>query len=263
MKKALKCALEKEQIEYKNTLDFIDGYEIHLYGDERDDFSLAKQMNKDIYSVHYALDRCDIMDIAKEFRSDYAQSVFRLCKELNVGLVVHAESKYYEIMASKDVDAFCDFIKDNDITLHVENCYRDIGAIESIQIRRYIRARVGLDKVYSLLDTCHLMMSEMSFKYDELSFSEAIDRFKSDNYIIHLNDCIGSGEKETGGIHGTNFHYNMYLLNNILWRLYCLEKDGYFAKLVLECDEDDFIHNPNAVELAHNIDKFWNSYTDE
>ena len=33
MKKALKCALEKEQIEYKNSLDFIDGYEIHLYGD--------------------------------------------------------------------------------------------------------------------------------------------------------------------------------------------------------------------------------------
>ena len=217
-------------------------------------------MKKDIYSVHYPLKRCDILDVAREFRSEYAQKVFAVCKQLNVGLVVHAESKYYEIMASKDVDAFCDFIKENNITLHIENCYRDIGAIEAIQIRRYIRARVGLDKVYSLLDTCHLMMSEMSFKYDELSFSEAIDKYKSRNFIIHLNDCIGSGEKETGGIHGTNFSHNLYLLNNILWRLYNLENEGYYSKLVLECDEEDFIHNENALALARNIDRLWKTY---
>lgn len=261
MKKALKCALEKEQIEYKNTLDFIDGYEIHLYGDERDDFDLIDMMEKEIYTVHYPLNRCDVMEAAREFESEYAQKVFALCRKLNVGLVLHAESKYYEIMASKDVDRFCDFVKENGLTLHIENCYRDIGAIEAIQIRRYIRARVGLEKVFSLLDTCHLMMSEMSFKYDELSFSEAIDKYKSHNFVMHLNDCIGSGEKETGGIHGTNFHYNMYLLNNILWRLFCLEREDYYAKLVLECDEEDFIHNPNAVELAHNIDRLWSTYT--
>ena len=224
MRKALKCALEKEQIEYKNSLDFIDGYEIHLYGDERDNFDLVKDMKKEIFSVHYPLDRCDIMEIADDFQSDYAKKVFKLCNDLNVGLVVHAESKYYEIMGSKKVDAFCDYIKEQGIVLHVENCYRDIGAIEAIEIRRYIRARIGLEKVYSLLDTCHLMMSEMSFKFEEMSFSEAISRYKSSNFIIHLNDCIGSGEKETGGIHGTNFHYNKYLLNNILWKLYCLEK---------------------------------------
>jgi len=262
MKKALKCDLTIEQINYKNSLEFIDGYELHLHGDDRDNFDNIKYMKKPIYTIHYPLDRCDILEIAKEFKSDYAQKVFALCKKENVGLVVHAESKYYEIMASKDVDAFCDFVKDNDITLHIENCYRDIGAIESIQIRRYIRARIGIDKVYSLLDTCHLMMSEMSFKYEELSFSEAIDKFKSSNYVIHLNDCIGSGEEETGGIHGTNFHNNLYLLNNILWRLYNLEKDGYQAKLVLEVMEQDFVHANNAIELAHNIDKFWNSYHD-
>ena len=260
MRKGLKCSLDKEQIEYKNSLEFIDGYEIHLYGNDLDIFENVKFMTKPIFSIHYPLDRCDILEIAHEFRSEYAQKVFALCKQLNVGLVVHAESKYYEIMASKEVDAFCDYIKENNITLHIENCYRDIGAIEAIQIRRYIRARVGLEKVYSLLDTCHLMMSEMSFKYDELSFSEAIDKYKSKNYIIHLNDCIGSGEKETGGTHGTNFHNNLYLLNNILWRLFNLEKDGYYVKLVLECDEQDYIHAPNAIELAHNIDKFWQTY---
>ena len=263
MKKALKCALDIQQIEYKNSLDFIDGFEIHLYGDERDDFSLVDKIEKEIFSIHYPLDRCDIMEIAQEYQSEYTRKVFDLCKKLNVGLVLHAESKYYEIMGSKLVDGLCDFVKDYGITVHVENCYRDIGAIEAIEIRRYIRARVGYDKVYSLLDTCHLMMSEMSFKYEELSFAQAIDRFKSKNYIIHLNDCIGSGEKETGGIHGTNFRYNQYLLNNILWRLYNLEKEGYYAKLVLECDEEDFIHNPNAIELAHNIDRLWNSYYDE
>ena len=263
MKKALKCSLELEQIEFKNTKDFIDGYELHLYGDERDNFDNLKYFKKPIYSVHYPLNRCDIMQIAKEYKSDYAQKVFDVCKQLNVGLVLHAESKYYEIMASKEVDGLCDFIKEKEVTIHVENCYRDIGAIESIQIKKYLRARIGLEHVYSLLDTCHLMMSEMSFKYDELSFSEAIDKFKSKNYIIHLNDCIGSGEKETGGIHGTNFRNNLYLLNNILWRLYTLEKDGYEAKLVLENDEYDYVHVPNALDLAHNIDRFWNSYTDE
>ncbi|MDO4940488.1 MAG: TIM barrel protein [Erysipelotrichaceae bacterium] len=260
MRKLLKCALDIEQIKYKNTLDFIDGYELHLYGDERDDFSLIQQMTKPICTIHYPLDRCDIIEIAKEFKTEYAQSVFELCKRLNVGLVLHAESKYYEVMASKDVDAFCDYIKDNNITVYIENCYRNIGAIEAIQIRRYIRARIGLEKVFSLLDTCHLMMSEMSFKYDELSFAEAIEKFKSSNFVIHLNDCIGSGEKETGGIHGTNFHNNLYLLNNVLWKLYTLEKDGYYAKLVLECDEKDYVHCPNAVELAHNIDNFWKTY---
>lgn len=260
MKKALKCALDLEQINYKNTLDFIDGYEIHLQGNENDDFSLIDKMTKPVYSIHYPLDRCDIIDIAKEFKSDYAQKVFEVCKKLNVGLVLHAESKYYEVMASKDVDVFCDFIKESGIVVYIENCYRNIGAIEAIQIRRYIRARIGLERVYSLLDTCHLMMSEMSFKYDELSFSEAIDKFKSSHFIIHLNDCIGSGEKETGGIHGTNFRNNLYLLNNVLWKLYNLESEGYEAKLVLENDETDYVHNPNAVELAHNIDKFWSTY---
>lgn len=260
MKKGLKLALEKEQIEYKNSLDFIDGFEIHLHGDERDDFSLIDTIRKPIYSVHYPLNRCDVMEIAEEFESEYAQKVFDLCKKLNVGLVLHAESKYYEIMGSKKVDAFCDHIKERDITLHIENCYRDIGAIEAIQIRRYIRARVGVDKVWPLLDTCHLMMSEMSFKYDELSFSEAIDKYNSVNFIIHLNDCIGSGEKETGGIHGTNFHYNMYLLNNILWKIFNIEKTDPEIKLILECDENDFVKCPNAIELAHNIDKFWATY---
>ena len=260
MKKALKCALDIEQINYKNSLDFIDGYEIHLYGDERDDFSLIEKMQKPIYSIHYPLEKCDIMEIASEFKSEYAQKVFALCKKLNVGLVLHAESKYYEVMASKKVDEFCDFIKDSGIIVYIENCYRNIGAIESIQIRKYIRARIGLERVYSLLDTCHLMMSEMSFKYDELSFSQAIDRFKSSHFIIHLNDCIGSGEKETGGIHGTNFHNNLYLLNNTLWKLFNLESCGFEAKLVLEVDEKDYVRCENAVELAHNIDKFWKSY---
>ena len=37
------------------------------------DFSLIEKMNKPIYSIHYPLDRCDIMEIAKEYKTDYAQ----------------------------------------------------------------------------------------------------------------------------------------------------------------------------------------------
>ena len=73
MRKAFKLALNKEQIAYKNTLSFIDGFEIHLQGDERDNFALVPSISKPIYSVHYPLNRCDVMDVAHEFRSEYAK----------------------------------------------------------------------------------------------------------------------------------------------------------------------------------------------
>ena len=77
---------------------------------------------------------------------------------------------------------------------------------------------------------------------------------------MHLNDSIGSGEKETGGVHGTNFSRNSYLLNNILWKIYNYEKEGYNVDCVLEINEQDYVNVPDAMELAKNIDIFWNDY---
>lgn len=260
MRKALKLALDKEQIERKNQYDEIDAFEIHLFGDERDDFSLYPSIQKPLTTIHYALWRADILDIAQEYEGAYAQKVFELAEKAGVGIVLHAESRSFNIYNKPEVEAFCKYIKERGIRLHIENCYRNIGAVEGLEIMHYMRDRISEKQVYPLLDICHLMMSEMSFKYDELSIPKAIDAYKSKCFKIHLNDCIGSGEKETGGIHGTNFARNTYLLNNILWKLYNLEKEGYPADLILEVDEKDYVNMPDALSLAHQIDRFWNDY---
>lgn len=258
MKKALKLALEKEQIEYKCSLKNIDGFEIHLHGDTRDNFDLVDQITKPIFTVHYPLDNCDIPEASKEYDSEYMAKVIALCQKTNAGLVLHAETD--NVINNPDVLKFCNVIKESGICLHIENCYRNVGAIQALEFMHYLRQFIGENKVYPLLDSCHLIMSEMSFKYEEFSFSSAIDRYKSSNFKIHLNDCLGSGERETGGIHGTNFHHNLYLLNNILWKLHCLEKEGYKVVLVLEIEEKDYVHVPDALELADNIDRLLATY---
>ena len=132
--------------------------------------------------------------------------------------------------------------------------------IQGLQIMKYMRNRINDYQVFPLLDTCYLMMSEMSFKYEESSFFNTIDNYKSENFKMHLNDCIGSGEIETGGIHGTNFSQNLYLLRNILWKLYELEKHNYNVDLILEVEEEDYINAPKAIELANNIDKILHNF---
>lgn len=260
MRKGLKIALDPAQIKQKNKYDIIDCYEIHLFGDERDHFELADTLNKPVVTIHYPLDRCDIALAVDEYQSEYMAKVIALAKKTGAGIVLHAESCAGDIFSNPHFPGFCQFIKDNGVRIHVENCYRTIGAVEAINIMKYMRKRISDDLVFPLLDTCHLMMSEMSFKYEEFSFSQAIDAFKSDCFRMHCNDCIGSGERETGGIHGTNFSSNLYLLNNILWKLYNLEKEGYRVDLILEIDEADYINVPDAMRLAENIDYFWNDY---
>ena len=259
MRKILKLALEDEQITVKSRYFRFDGYEIHLYGNEKDHFELAETLDKPIVTVHYPMDSCDVYDFANEFRSDYAQKVFRLCLDHNAGLVLHAETGLDRLMTNANVADFCRFIRENGITLHIENCYRNVGAVEGLRITEYLRKNISEDLVYPLLDTCHLMMSEMSFKYPEMSFYQTMDAYTSENFKIHLNDCIGSGEKETGGIHGTNFYANQYLLTNILWKLHSILETGIDIDLILEVDEVDYIYPTNADILAKNINKIWAS----
>lgn len=260
MRKGLKVALQLDQIEKKNSYDIIDCYEIHLYGDERDHFELADMLKKPVATIHWPLHTSDIALIANDYESEYMQKVIQLCKKTGAGIVMHAESCAGDIFSNPNFGGFCDFIRKSGVRIHVENCYRTIGSMEALSIMRYMRARISHRQVYPLLDTCHLMMSEMSFKYEEFSFSQALDSYKSECFRIHLSDCIGSGEAETGGIHGTNFSKNLYLLNNILWKLYNLEKRGYRVDLILEVDEEDYVNVPMAMQLAKNIDRFWDDY---
>jgi len=261
MKKAVKLALDKNQISFKETLSNIDGYEIFLFGDERDDFTLVDTISKPIFSVHYPISRCDCLTIANEYGTNYFNEVIKLCQEKNASLVLHTESTAQEIMNSYKFDCLLDYFKDIGLRVYVENCYCNSGSIDTLQVIRYMRKRIDDQHVLPLLDTCHLMMSEMSFKYEELSFSKAIDAFKSYRTIIHLNDCIGSGEKETGGIHGTNFSNNLYLLRNILWKLRQLEQIEYNEIIVvLEVDEKDYVQIPDTIVLSENIDKILNDF---
>ena len=259
MRKLMKLALEKDQIKIKSQYDRFDGYEIHLYGDSRDDFDIVDTIEKPIITIHYPIPRCDVNDVVNEYQSEYAQKVYALCKKTGAGLVVHAETGVDRLVTNPKLDEFCKFIARERIRLHVENCYRNIGAIQGLKLARFLQRQIGEDLVFPLLDTCHLMMSEMSFKFEEMSFFKTIEAYASDNYIIHLNDCIGSGEKETGGIHGTNFYANRYLLGNILWKLHELEEKGVKVDLVLEVDEFDYVYPSNADILAKNVDLIWSS----
>ena len=193
-------ALEEEQIRIKSQYSRFDGYEIHLYGNDSDHFELVDKIEKPIVTVHYPMNRCDVYDVVNEFESEYAQKVFKLAKEKGAGVVVHAETGVARLISNPGLDKFCEFIKQEGIVLHVENCYRNCGAVESLRLCNYLRDKIGHELVFPLLDTCHLIMSEMSFKFEEMSFFHTIDAYTSDNFKIHLNDCIGSGEKETGGI---------------------------------------------------------------
>ena len=253
----MKLALEEEQIAVKSRYQRFDGYEIHLYGNEKDHFELAETIEKPIVTVHYPIDSCDVYDVASDCLSDYADRVFDLCRRHNAGLVVHAETGLERLLTNPMLETFCNKVRDSGITLHVENCYRNVGAVEGLRITGYLKEQIGSDRVYPLLDTCHLIMSEMSFKFEEMSFYKTMEAYASENFKIHLNDCIGSGEVETGGIHGTNFYANQYLLRNILWKLHELLDSGSNIDLVLEVDETDYIYPTNADILAKNINRIW------
>lgn len=257
MRKFMKLALDREQIQIKSQYGRFDGYEIHLYGDERDHFELTDSIKKPIITVHYPIQRCDVYDVASEFDTPYAKKVYELCDQTGADLVVHAEHGVDHLSTCPRLREFCDFIRQRGTILHVENCYRYCGAVEALEVVRYLKALIGFDRVYPLLDTCHLIMSEMSFKFEEHSFFHTIDHYTSPHYIIHLNDCIGSGETETGGIHGTNFYANQYLLSNILWKLYGILQTGVQVDLVLEVTEVDYDYPTNADILAKNIDQLW------
>ena len=257
MKKYLKLALEKEQLEVKKMYRRFDGYEIHLYGNGKDNFDLLKEIDKPILTIHYPISRCDVYDICNEFKSGYAEKVFNACKEYNAGLVIHVETDLERLLTNPQLNNFCEYIKNEGIILHVENCYRNCGAIEALKVIKYLKEQIGDDRVYPLLDTCHLIMSGMSFKFNEMSFYETIDAYSSEKFIIHLNDCIGSGEEETGGIHGTNFYANQYLLRNILWKL---SETNRNVDLVLEVSEVDYDYPTNANTLARNVDHIWSEF---
>ncbi len=260
MRKCMKCALEKEQIIEKNSYTDIDGYEIHLYGDSRDDFSLASLMTKPIVTVHYPLDRCNILQIAKEQNDEYANKVFQFCRDYHAGLVLHVESSAKEIINQPEIIRLCGHLKIYDIKVYVENFYKSAGIKDALAVYNYIRPLIGEKSVFPLLDICHMMISQMDLTRDELSFAESLNAFQSDSFKIHLSDCVGSGEWETGGIHGDNFKTNRYFLENILTKLMEMEKNGCFCDCILEVDESDYIHNPNAHNLAVRIDEFFNRH---
>ena len=258
MKKIVKLALEEEQIAVKSLYKRFDGYEIHTYGDERDHFELAATLNKPIFTVHYPIKESDVYDVCNSFDSEHSHKIYDLCERCHAGLVIHAETTLSHLMENPNLNAFIDYMKKRSFIIHVENCYRNCGAIEGLKVCHYLQSQLGNDRVFPLLDTCHLMMSEMSFKFEEMSFFQTLEAYGSRNFKIHLSDCIGSGEIETGGTHGTNFYANQYLLSNILWKLRDMEiKNGIVPDLILEVDEVDYVYPTNADMLAKNIDKLW------
>lgn len=258
MRKIMKLGLDAEQVHVRELYNRFDGYELHLYGDDRDDFSLVPTLKKPIVTVHYPIDDADVYDVVSQFKEERIQKIFDLCEQQNAGLVIHSETILTRLLTHPQLEEFIEHMRGRKIILHVENCYRHCGAIEGLRMWKYLSDQIGDNRVYPLLDTCHLIMSEMSFKFEEMSFFQTLDAYASENFKIHLSDCIGSGEVETGGIHGTNFYANQYLLSNILWKIRDLQTNiGVTPDLILEVDEVDYVYPTNADILAKNIDRIW------
>ncbi len=254
MHKAFKIALEKNQIDIKNNFNKVDSYEIHLYGNDNDHFELYNTLTKTIRTVHYPLNRSDIIQVAKECETEYFDKVIDLCKKTKAILVTHADNPLSEVMDNPLVDKLCSKLMENDITIYVENGYKDVSCKEAYLVYKYMVSKLDYNHCFPLLDICHLCISQQSFEYADYDFKTALDLFSSSRFSIHLSDAIGSGEWQTGGVHGSNFQTNQALLKNILNYVKKLEESRGEVNLVLEVEEEDFSNPINAIKLANNID---------
>lgn len=80
---------------------------------------------------------------------------------------------------------------------------------------------------------------------------QALEMYNSHRFLIHFNNAIGSGKEETGGKHSFNFSNDLELLDRLL-----LELKVYSPILILEQNETDYVHRPQARWLNDYIENF-------
>ena len=256
---ARKCALEKKRIELINK-EGVEYVEIQLLSPD-DDLSLIDLFKAKISSIHLPLPPyCDLSLIAdyiekKDKNYDFVMRVIEKCRQYNCGMVVHANVPLETLYQEKKCDRLIEFIKDSEITWHIENVTQDDipngdSCIKApLHICNYFNKCIKKEVCFPLLDICHFLMIQDDFNRTlSLNLHETLRLYNSKKYYIHLNDRIGCGVSSCGGVHGSNFHYDIPLLEKILKTV-----KFYNPMLILEVYESDYYVAANAKELHNKI----------
>ena len=80
----------KEQVDAKIEYKIFDGYEIHLLGKEKDDFSLLEKLScKPIKTFHFPIEKCRIGTFEIGDDKEYIEQLLHECQKYHSGIVLH------------------------------------------------------------------------------------------------------------------------------------------------------------------------------
>ena len=252
-KTAEKCSLFSGHIEDKNRRK-VESVEIQLLGN--DNLDLMDKLNSKIVSIHLPLPPfCNISNILEAVRSknsdyEYLLKIIEKCKKYNCGMVIHADITLERYYGMDKEGILIEFFRKNDVVIHIENTVEEIGngtdsVVAPIQICNYINQKIGKKLCFPLLDICHFQMIQNDFERSlKYNLKETLKMYNSDKYYLHFCSSVGCGDDRFGGIHCSNFRYDLPLLEKILKVL-----KYYDPMLVLEVREKDYSNPVNAIEL--------------
>lgn len=131
--------------------------------------------------------------------------------------------------------------------LITNNCYM----FDNADLVKWLRKKLNTDRIYTVLDTCHLVTSIRVLeilKEDTGANIPSIEEFFENNKdvvkIIHLNNVVGLGL--TPGKHSVGFEKDTNLLSKLA---ICINKYCNNADIVLEMNEEDYDKEPNRNKL--------------
>lgn len=263
LNKILKVSLLKDQVENKTKIEIFDGYEIHLLGNGRDDFSLLEELKeKPIKTFHYPVTQCRLGKFKIGENKEYMLQILDACEKYCSGLILHCGDGWDEVdprdnelvltKNNKDLFWLIGEMRARNIPLFIENA-SSVSCKDVLNIINHLMITHDYFRIYPLLDICHYQIAAGRLHSVEYNLAETLKLFESENMKIHFCDSVGCGKYVFGGIHGSNFKYNQPLMKEILGYLKKFEND---IDLILEVDEDNYNIPKNAMWLAAKIDEY-------
>lgn len=257
IKTVFKTGMDIEQILAKNAIPDVDGYEIQMRNSESG-MHLISLLDKKLYAIHTPFDKCDLSQWMNREGDTFFDDLMSICKKEKCGLVIHDDLSFGDYITHPKRRDFESFLAKYNVPIHLENCTTyELSFLEVPSIANYINAQLEKDIVYPLLDVCHYLILANDIEFDGPNLSKTLEIFNSEKVYIHLCDIVGSGKRNLGGLHGTNFHYNSRLLYQILDKLEELHPNKDVI-LVLEVGEENYNTPMSAIELNMRIKQYLN-----
>lgn len=128
---------------------------------------------------------------------------------------------------------------------------------ENVELVKYIKDKICTDRIGTVLDTCHAMISNKymnsTYPYNTFDINYDLRRFfeinKDEIFLIHLANAIGNGDGEN---HGTIFENEKECFN--ILDLY--KEFNYKCPITLEVQEKDYLINNNYKHIKAQVDKY-------